>query len=173
MHATGRRVPRIDSRPRGGFLFLMDLGLTAAFCGIGLTAYGAGLATFKVVTERRPKVKVRLNWAVMGAGNPTTILSIKVANAGHRPVTLVNHAFRLPDGNSLVDLQQHLHREHPFPHELTPGNKCWIWMEMNKFIATARQNGYSGTMPIVAFVEDGLGNEYESKPMQVDTNAEY
>jgi hypothetical protein len=53
-----------------------------------------------------------------------------------------------------------------FPYELLPGKNCQVFTEVEKFVQTLKQQGYSAKIKIIGKFGDALGNSYKSKPFE-------
>lgn len=75
-----------------------------------LAIYGAVLSTYTVWRARRrdrPALKVSMSHAYgVGALAGGTWLTLTVVNVGHRPVTVCNPGFQLPDGARLISPEE-------------------------------------------------------------------
>lgn len=75
----------------------------------GLAIYGAGLSTynlFKSIQKDKRRVVVKMSTAKVAYGpklGPANA-AIEVTNLGHRPVTIKQIFFRLPDGRTIITL---------------------------------------------------------------------
>lgn len=133
--------------------------------------YGAVLSTYTILANRKDKrrqIKVKLSNGLLTSGpelSPAMLL-IEASNPGDRSVILNSAGITLPDGKTVVFPIPESNVV--FPHTLEEGKSCLVWTPMKEFASTLRNEGYKGTVKIVAFYRDQLGKEHRSNKFGFD-----
>ncbi len=147
---------------------------------IAITAlYGAVLSTYMFIAEHRRKqrqlsLNLSIGFLTYGPELSEPMLFTTVANPGDKPVTINIPRIRLPRiGESIIPPIQEIqeHSDVTFPCELGEGKSCRTWLEIKDLGLALIEHGYSGTVKLLAEVEDGTGKIYKSKkPYEFDVD---
>ncbi|MGH9515393.1 MAG: hypothetical protein ACRD3P_06910 [Terriglobales bacterium] len=133
--------------------------------------YGAGLSTYNVYVARKQskrQINVKISYGCLTFG-PTLgedMIMITAANVGHRPITLDSVGLRLPNGRSLINIQQE--GSVPLPHPLKEGTSVTHWMPVTGVKESIRRGGTSGKVKLLAFYNDAVGVTHKSKPFSLE-----
>ena len=133
--------------------------------------YGAVLSTYTILANRKDKrrqIKVKLSNGFLTSGPEisSAMLLIDASNPGVRSVILNSAGIKLPNGKTVVFPIPE--GNVVFPHTLKEGENCLLWTPMKEFARTLGNEGYSGTIKIVAFYRDQLGKEHRSNKFSFD-----
>jgi hypothetical protein len=136
--------------------------------------WGAGLSSFlawRQIQRDRRRLQVRLSFGVAGVpgSEGRGIVSIDVANAGHRPVEVRQLYFLLPDGKQLVFLN--METTPKLPHKLDEGQSISGMVMALDFAHDLMRHELGGTLAIRAACRDGLGTVHTSQPVDISLAA--
>lgn len=136
-----------------------------------LAVCGALLFTYKVVSDYRKNVRrieVELSYEFHNQGNneEPSVITSRAVNMGSREVTLNSMGYILPDGNKVVLIEPESNVS--FPHILSEGKDCSIWIEQREWAEELRKLGYSGKIKIIGFYGSNTGEIFKSEPIDFD-----
>jgi hypothetical protein len=140
--------------------------LTAA-----VAVYGALLSTYTFWANRRdkrPRVRARISFGflTLPTGLSPEMLLLECSNPGHVPVTINNPGILLSDGRTLAFIGRQSNVA--FPHTLETGRSCTAWEAAGTIVEQLTETGFSGTVRLVPFCRDQIGNTYKGKGVMFD-----
>jgi hypothetical protein len=144
----------------------LQWGVTAA-----IALYGAGLSTYNAIIARKQStrqivVSISYGWLTFGPVLGEDMIFVTAANTGHRPVTLSSMGLRMPDGRSLVNLEQQGSVQ--LPHHLNEGTSVTHWMPLQGVKESLRRSGAFGKVEIFAYYNDAVSTTHKSKPFPIE-----
>ena len=140
-----------------------------------VAVYGAIASTYSLLIRHmekatRIRVDIKLGFVSFPSGHTSEpMLFLSAANSGGKRVTLASQGFLLPQKRGRL-ISANPFRSVDFPHELAPGKSCEIWLAARGIAEQLRANGFSGSVKLVGFYRDQVGNEYTSKPYKFETD---
>lgn len=139
-----------------------------------VAVYGAALATYTLIHDRRDKrrvIVVKSHIAIpvyqgRGAGDP--LFMINAVNPGSRTVHLAGAGFRIgrKKGFALFQPQGDV----KFPHALEEGKSCSVWLESRDLAQQLMELGYIGKQTLRGYFQDSVGTQYFSKPVKFNVD---
>ncbi len=136
-----------------------------------IALYGAGLSSYNAHTARK-QVKRQINVTISYGCHTYTdgrlgeqMIFLTAANPGHRAVTLTSVGLRLPDGKSLVNVDDAGTAR--LPHHLTEGTTITQWMPLEGVKESLRRKGVYGRVKLFAYYGDAVGATHKSKPFTI------
>jgi hypothetical protein len=132
--------------------------------------WGAVLSTYLLrvqLVENRRSLKVTLTGGAFTSGSSTSNLFLftNVGNTGKRPIKIDSANLQLPNGRSIITLQNDTNVT--LPHLLTDGEGCRFWASYSALIDALREYGISEKTKIRAQVHDEAGGVYVSKWLKI------
>ena len=117
-----------------------------------------------------PDVSVLLSTALVPTptGDVLEALNIRLGNKGAPGVTVQAPSLRLADGRQLVFPSGFFHQSSSFPTRLEQGDVCDVLIELAEVTGMVAAHLGGDTTNVTAEVRDGLGNVFESEPVEVD-----
>lgn len=136
----------------------------------GLAAYGAVLSTLLGVValrEKRRIVKVSVSWAAPPTPPFRPWIAIKLANPGHKAVTINSVGFFLPDRETRLVAADPIAMK--LPYLLQEGASCTALFDPAEVLHALRQRNYRGKVFIYAFCKDAVGNMWKAPRSEINT----
>ena len=130
-----------------------------------VAALGLGLSVFNTIQARRdkrPKLRVRLSFGLIGYGPELSDqqVLIEVANAWDQPITLSSISIPLPDKCTMAFIE--LEGEKRMPVLLAPGTSTQFWRNSARLEAETIKAGIGQHSNFRVMARDALGNKYLS-----------
>jgi len=132
-----------------------------------IAIYGAVVSTYSIYASRQEhkrEIKVELSYGfmrnVLGEVSPP-LLILSAMNTGVKTVTLTSTGLVLPRKKYLFFAQPESNVT--FPHELTEGKSCSVWIANKELAEDLRREGYSGKIKLKGYYKDAVGGDYQSK----------
>jgi len=136
-----------------------------------VAAYGAALATYVAVVQRRdkrPRLDVNLSYGFLTFGSTLSDqqLLLTAANIGERPITIASGVIMLPDKTQVISFANNSSAQ--FPHQLEVGKSMTVWFELRPLVAQLRAKGHKGTIKVRAKFSDQTSREYLSRTTDLE-----
>lgn len=138
----------------------------------GYAAIVSTVTVLRAVLRDRRRIRVRYNFPFfISAGGSQQFISVEVVNAGHRPVSITQLGFSIPDGHTLqsvppYDLVQSQMNTN-LPAELADGGRAQMVLDLEGVYNSLRRQGYGGEIRLTPQATDSLGSVYSGKSVSL------
>ena len=116
--------------------------------------------------SKTPDIRVKISTGfsydeITRPGKPS--ITIEAQNFSYTPVSLSGYGFILPDGK-IISFYTTSEIYVQLPYLLKPGKSCIVYYNIDQFIKTLKENGYTKQTEVVGFFSDELDHKYKTKP---------
>jgi hypothetical protein len=137
-----------------------------------LAIWGAGLSTYKLISDSRkniPKIKVELAYGFLTSTMMTgpTVLNIQAINMGHKSVTLNSVGLIVNNKQNILFLNPQ--GSVKLPYTLEEGKSCTIYRTLNDLSKDLKSHEIVGNVKIIGYYISATGKVYKSKSIKFDT----
>ncbi len=135
---------------------------------IAIAIYGALLSTYTAIDrlkENKVKIESELRLGFILPSNKQLVF-LSAGNHGRKPVSMSIGLFTTPDGSSFI--AEGIGENPKMPCEISPGQKCEVWLEANLVADFLAGQGSNGRVKLGGMFNDQLGRSYKAKPLEFD-----
>jgi hypothetical protein len=138
-----------------------------------IALYGAILSTYSIWASRQEhkrELKVRLSYGFSTSplAPKGLLLIIEALNTGRKTITLSSMGLILPTKDKKYFTFLRPNSNVNFPHDLTEGKSCSVWISTKELSENLKLEGYSGEIKLIGYYGDAIGGRYKSKPIKFD-----
>jgi len=139
-----------------------------------LALWGAGLSTYKVISDHRKsvrklKVNITFGFRIKRRSTGPSVVILSAINMRNRDVTLNSMGFILPDKRYLLIVEPQSNVS--FPYTLNEGKECSVWQTQKEFAEELETYGFSGKIKLKGYFKSATGKTYESKKISFNTES--